>query len=274
MDVTADVALRERVAVDVKKELMQRYEIQNKLGQGGNAQVYLVCDRASKRRRALKEIIKSQDGLSQDLAYREAELIWKLKYPYFPEVLEVLETTEAVYIVMEYLEGETLGARLRRIGPQTCEDVLRWGKDLCLMLDYLHQRRPSVIYCDLKPDNIMVQSGGNLRLIDFGAVLELKKDRENAGPLLGTKGYAAPEQFIWGQNVDARTDIYGLGVTLYQLLTDKDPCKFPCNKYSIRDWNRSLPRKLAQVIKICTKENPRDRYPSCEILRQELCSLM
>lgn len=274
MDVTAGVTLRERFAVDVKKELKQRYEIQKKLGQGGNAQVYLVCDRDSKRKRAVKEIMKSRDGLSQDLAHREAELVWKLKYPYFPEVLEVFETTEAVYIVMEYLEGETLGARLRRMGPQPCEEVLRWGKDLCLMLDYLHRRHPAVIYCDLKPDNVMVQSGGNLRLIDFGAVLEIQERQKDTGPLFGTRGYAAPEQLIWGKTVDARTDIYGLGVTLYQLLTDKDPCEFPCKKYSIRDWNRSLSRRLDKVIKKCTKENPKERYPSCEKLRQELCSLM
>jgi Serine/threonine protein kinase len=260
--------------VERKKELMQRYEIQKILGQGGNAKVYLVCERASKRKRALKEITKSQDGLSQDLAHREAELIRKLKYPYFPEILEVSETTEAVYIVMEYLEGETLGARLRRMGPQPCEEVLCWGKDLCLMLDYLHRRHPAVIYCDLKPDNVMVQSGENLRLIDFGAVLEIQEDQKDTGPLFGTRGYAAPEQFIRGQTVDARTDIYGLGVTLYQLLTNKDPCEFPCKEYSIRDWNRSLPRRLDKIIQKCTKENPKERYPSCEKLRQELCSLM
>lgn len=256
------------------ENLGKRYEILKKLGQSPNAQVYLVCDKDSRKMRAVKEIKMTQERLSQDLAHREAELIRKLKYPYFPEVLEVFETKEVVYIVMEYLEGETLSSRLQRMGPQPLEDVLHWGKDLCLMLDYLHRRHPAVIYCDMKPDNVMVQSGGNLRLIDFGAVLEIEEGQKDKGPYLGTRGYAAPEQLIWGQTVDARTDIYGLGVTLYQLLTDKDPCEFACKEYSIRDWNRSLPRRLDKIIKKCTKENPRERFPSCEKLREELCSLI
>lgn len=250
--------------------LAERYEIKRRLGRGGNAHVYLARDMADGRNRAIKEISKSMDSRIYEFVYREAEIVRKLNYPYFPQIFDILHMAKADYIVMEYLEGETAGERLRRLGAQPAAEVVRWAKDLCLMLMYLHNHMPPMVYCDLKPDNIMIQSAGNLRLIDFGAVLELEQESGSPCLRLGTRGYAAPEQFDSGQPVDARTDIYALGRTMYELLTGKDPCKAENKEFAVRSLKRAMPRKLAQVIRTCTWEEPAKRYQSCEELREDL----
>lgn len=250
--------------------LAERYEIKRQLGRGGNAHVYLAGDRTDGRNRAIKEISKSLDSRVYKFAYREAEIVRKLNYPYFPQIFDILHMAEADYIVMEYLEGETAGERLRRLGPQPAGEVVRWAKDLCLMLMYLHSYTPSMVYCDLKPDNIMIQSAGNLRLIDFGAVLELGKEAGSSCLRLGTRGYAAPEQFDSGKAIDARTDVYALGRTMYELLTGKLPCKAEEKDFAVHSLKRSMPRKLAQVIRTCTWEEPAKRYQNCKELREDL----
>ncbi len=252
--------------------LMQRYEVLQRLAQGGSSQVYLAYDRVSGSKRALKGVSVSVNVRMNDIAKHEAELVRKLNYPYFPEIFEILSDRQTDYIVMEYLEGETLGDRLRRLGPQSCQEVCRWGKDLCLMLGYLHQRTPQTVYGDMKPDNVMIQSGGNLRLIDFGAVTEISEHKKPR-LILGTRGYAAPEQFDWRKGVDARTDIYSLGMTLYQLLTGNSPEQIAGRGFLISGRKKKLSKTWIQVITRCVKENPQDRYQDCRELRESLCRI-
>lgn len=248
--------------------LENRYEIRGILGKGGSSCVYFAYDRETGRNRAVKEIYKFQNPQAKLLARQEIELIQRLRYPYFPEIEEIIEKEEVFYIIMEYLEGETLAQVLARAGAGPWQQVVRWARDMCLVLGYLHACQPPVIYRDMKPENIMLQPGGNLRLIDFGAAwTDLGSHSDKVS--LGTKGYAAPEQ-LTGEPIDARTDIYGLGATMYHLLTGKDPSRFPCGQYSIRHWNRRLPRKLAKIVQKCTRPHPSDRYSSCQELRQAL----
>ncbi len=248
--------------------LNSRYEIQRILGSGGFSRVYLAYDREQERNRAVKEIRKSQgagEEIHTKIMRQETELIRRLNYPYFPSVEEVVEEEEALYIVMEYLEGETLEQVLKRSGPQAQEDVVRWARDMCLVLGYLHNCRPPVIYRDMKPGNIMLQPGGNLRLIDFGAVFT----GDVGAPNLGTRGYAAPEQLA-GEKVDSRTDIYGLGVTMYHLLTGQGPGHVPDGKFRIRRCRCGLSRRLDRIVRRCTCSDPDLRYHSCEELRKDL----
>lgn len=254
--------------LEVGSILAYRYEIKGKLGQGGFSQVYFAYDREKRKNCAIKEVEKSRSGQIHNMVRREAELIWKLRYPYFPEMEEIIETDQACYLVMEYLEGESLSSILYRSGSQPVEEVVRWAKDICLMLEYLHNCNPPVIYQDMKPSNIILQSGGNLRLVDFGAAWEERDGQERI--ILGTRGYAAPEQLDGSGKIDARTDIYGLGATMYHLLTGKDPGEFPCGEYSIRRWNRWLPKRLDRIIWKCTRQDPMERYVSCRELLEEL----
>ncbi len=259
---------KESAALRQGDKLKNRYEIQRILGAGGSSNVYLAYDKVQKKNRAIKEIRKSQGAVEEIhkiIMRQETELIMRLKYPYFPSVEEVVEEEEALYIVMEYLEGETLEQVLKRSGPQSQADVVRWARDMCLVLGYLHNCRPPVIYRDMKPGNIMLQPGGNLRLIDFGAVFTGDGDTPN----LGTRGYAAPEQLA-GERADARTDIYGLGVTMYHLLTGQEPGQVRDGAFQLRRCSRRLSRKLDRIVRRCTRPNPDQRYPSCEDLRKDL----
>lgn len=122
---------------------------------------------------------------------------------------------------MDYVEGRTLKAIVDERGAQPQEDVVNWAIQLCSVLDYLHTRKPAIIYRDLKPGNIMLRPDGRIVLIDFGTAREYKTGQEEDTISLGTKGYAAPEQYGGDGQTDARTDIYNLGATIYHLVTGK-----------------------------------------------------
>ena len=113
------------MGLKVGETLAQRYQIEKHLGRGGNAQVYLAYDVESGRKRAIKEINQSGDSRSYAFARREAQIIWKLKYPYFPQIFDIVETEQADYIIMEFLEGETAGERLIRLGSLPAGEVVR-----------------------------------------------------------------------------------------------------------------------------------------------------
>lgn len=263
------------MGLKTKELLAQRYRIEKHLGRGGNSQVYLAYDMENGRKCAIKEINQSENSRVYAFAHREVEIICKLKYPYFPQVFDIVEMEQADYIIMEYLEGETAGERLIRLGSLPAAEVVRMAKDLCLMLSFLHRYTPPMVYCDMKPDNIMMQSAGNLRLIDFGAVMESGQESKESSLRLGTRGYAAPEQFDMAKCVDARTDIYALGVTMYQLLTGKEPGqageKFAKDSKFFYCRSRHFQfRKLERIICKCVREDPGERYQDCDALREEL----
>ena len=161
---------------------------------------------------------------------------------------------------MDYIEGEPLSKIIKEHGPQPQEIVVAWGKQLCEVLYYLHTRKPAIIYRDMKPSNIMLRPDGNIKLIDFGIAREYKEDNTEDTDSLGTKGYAAPEQFGGNGQTDARTDIYCLGVTLYHLVTGRNPCKEPYEVRPIREVNAALSGGLEQIILKCTRKNPNERY--------------
>lgn len=249
-----------------------RYKIKEVLGKGGFSTVYLAYDKEKKRDWAVKEIRQEQVGNASafQMLKGEAELVQELAYPYFPQIKEMLETPGACYIIMEYLQGETLEDMLCRRGFLPPDEVARWGKDMCLVLGYLHRLTPPLVYRDMKPGNIMRQPGGNLRLMDFGSVWGWKGLCQQGEIRLGTRGYAAPEQMRQGGILDARTDIYGLGATMYRLLTGADVRQFPAGEYHVRHWNRRVPRRLDRIVWKCTRANPQQRYQSCDELEEAL----
>ena len=244
-----------------------KYEVLREIGRGGMSVVYLAMDKLLNKQWAIKEFRKDKDDESKQIALKalidESNLMKKLDHPTLPRIVDIIDERTNVYIVMDYIEGESLNKVLDAYGAQPQEAVIEWAKQLSDVLDYLHTQNPPVIYRDMKPANIMLKPDGTVRLIDFGIAREYKEGKAGDTEAIGTRGYAAPEQFGGKGQTDARTDIYSLGVTLYHLVTGKNPAEPPYEIYPIRHWNPSLSSGLEWLIQKCTQLNPGDRYQSC-----------
>ena len=244
-----------------------KYEILKLIGKGGMSQVYLAMDKNLNKQWAIKEIVKEARNRNNEVivqsAIAEANMMKKLDHPCLPRIVDIINKEDVIYVVMDYIEGEPLSKVLQQDGAQPQDVVLEWAESLCGVLEYLHSQNPPIIYRDMKPANVMLQPNGNVKLIDFGIAREYKEQNLEDTVSLGTKGYAAPEQFGGRGQTDARTDIYCLGVTLYHLLTGQSPCDPPYELYPIRQWNPNLSAGLENIIIKCTQLNPADRFDSC-----------
>jgi eukaryotic-like serine/threonine-protein kinase len=258
----------EFILADIGSVIDGKYEILKLIGKGGMSKVYLAMDKRLNKQWAVKEIEKSgRDKRNNEVviqsAIAEAHLIKRLDHPALPRIVDIIENNNIIYVVMDYIEGEPLNKIIDDYGAQPQDVVIDWAMQLCDVLDYLHTSNPPIIYRDMKPANVMLRPDGSLKLIDFGIAREFKEENIEDTVSLGTKGYAAPEQFGGKGQTDARTDVYCLGVTLYHLVTGQNPSDPPYEIYPIRDWNPNLSGGLERIIEKCTQLNPDDRYQSC-----------
>ena len=214
--------------------LKQRYRILASVGQGGMGAVYRAEDtQLGNRKVAVKEM--SQNGLSpQEIAEatenfkREALLLAGLMHPNLPRIYDHFNEAGRWYLVMDFIDGETLEAYLAQAkgGKLSVEEVLHIGIQLCTVLNYLHTQQPPIIFRDLKPANIMLSPEGHVYLVDFGIARHFKPGQAKDTIAFGSSGYAAPEQYGRTQTTP-RSDIYGLGAVLHQLITGDDPSLKP-----------------------------------------------
>ena len=255
--------------------LDHKYRILSEIGRGGMSVVYLAINERANKTWAVKVIRKdsAQDPSSvhRHLA-AETSLLKRLRHPNLPSIIDVLDDKDSLIIVMDYIEGTSLLERIKENGPQPEDEVIRWGIQLCDVLGYLHRQDPPVIYRDMKPANVILKPDGNVSLIDFGTAREYKYDaKDEDTTCLGTRGYAAPEQFGGKGQTDARTDIYCLGATLYHLLTGHSPAEPP---YEIKPLSFWMPHYrdsgLEKMLLKCTKPDPSERYRDCKELMYEL----
>ncbi|HLZ23505.1 MAG TPA: serine/threonine-protein kinase [Ktedonobacterales bacterium] len=255
--------------------LAGRYLVLKNVGQGGMAAVYKATDLRSGSTVAIKEM--SQDGLSpSDLtealaSFRsEAKMLASLRHPNLPRVYESFEERARQYLVMEFIDGETLEQRQQRSSgalPQPA--VLGWARQLCDVLTYLHSRKPPIVFRDLKPANIMLTPQGQIKLIDFGIARVFAPGRVQDTQVLGTPGFAPPEQYGKAQT-DARADVYALGCTLYQLLTGYDPATTPFNLPPMHSRNPAVSPVVQVAIERATKLDRDARYPSVDAFARDL----
>ena len=251
-----------------------KYEILKEIGRGGMSVVYVAMDLRLNKQWAIKEIKDDGSKDTQTLLKgleREANILKKVDHPVLPRIVDIIQKDNRVYVVMDYVEGRPISEILKEQGAQPQELVIEWAKQLGSALDYLHSMDPPVIYRDMKPSNIMLKPTGHVKLIDFGTAKEYKIENNADTTALGTRGYAAPEQFGDSQgrgiyNTDARTDIYCLGATLYHIVTGMNPCEPPYEIKPIRQWNPALSSGLEKILIKCTQPNPNDRYQSCSEL--------
>lgn len=247
--------------------LQGRYELVQKLGQGGMGAVYLANDRRlSTVRWAVKEMSDAQitsplDRQQAGDAFKhEAELLARLSHPNLPRVTDHFTENGKNYLVMEFVPGETLAAYCHTHGlPRPLPEVLAWAHQLCDVLGYLHRQAPPVIFRDLKPANVMRTPEGQLRLIDFGIARLFKAGQSRDTQAYGTMGYSAPEQYGRGQT-DARSDVYSLGVLLHHLLTGHDPAATPFRLPPVGQLNPAIPHPIAAAIARATDNDPNNRF--------------
>ncbi len=235
-----------------------KYRILDVIGRGGMSIVYLAVNERANKFWAVKEIAKADYG-SFAPDRKELELMKGFRHPSIPGIADVIDDGDRLLIVMDYVEGRSLDIRLAEQGAQSEEKVLEWAKQLCAALIYLHNRNPPVIYRDLKPANVIVKPDGMVSLIDFGAAREYRPQRMKDTVSLGTRGYAAPEQYEENGLSDVRTDIYCLGVMLFQLLTGESPHSLR----PIRQCNSAFSAGLEEIIRKCTQVRKEERYQSC-----------
>lgn len=252
-----------------------KYKILSEVGHGGMSVVYLAINERANKTWAVKEIRK--DGVCDFEAVKqglvvETDMLKKLNHDHLPSIIDVIDTQDSFLIVMDYIEGKSLQSVLKSSGAQPKDLVIKWGIQLCDVLGYLHGRNPAIIYRDMKPANVMLKPNGDITLIDFGTAREFKnRAMVEDTTCLGTRGYAAPEQFGGRGQTDARTDIYCLGATLYHLLTGHSPAEPPYEIKPLSYWDPQYAGSgLEYIINKCCQQDPMHRYQSCEELMYDL----
>ncbi len=210
-----------------------RYLIVETIGRGGMGAVYKALDmRLENTPVAVKEMSTNALGPGKlaeavEAFKKEASMLIKLRHPALPRITDYFSNgDDRWYIVMDYIEGETLEAIAQKRGPIPEAELIDWAKQICGVLDYLHNQAPPVIFRDLKPANIMLTSNNEIKLIDFGIARHFKPGTTSDTSHYASLGFSPPEQYGEGQT-DSRSDIYSLGATMHYLLTGIDPSKKP-----------------------------------------------
>lgn len=261
--------------------LNDRYIIVGLAGRGGMGSVYKAADTQEENRLvAIKEMSQAsltveRLGEAQERFRLEAEMLGQLSHPNLPRVIDSFAECGRSYLVMEYIDGQTL-MQLLLDSPERqlpVDQVVRYAIQLCDVLTYLHQQTPAIIFRDLKPSNVMVTSDGHVYLIDFGIARMFKQGKMQDTIPLGSEGFCPPEQFGTGQT-SPRSDLYSLGATLYYCLTGKNPRTNKPTLFDfapIADYNATVPSDLDKLIQwlLATREElrPPDAAQVCRILQ-------
>ncbi len=251
--------------------LAGRYRLDARIGSGGMSTVYRAFDQTLERPVAIKvmhrEIASDSDQLER--FRREARAVAQLSHPHVVGVIDAGEEDGRPFIVFEHVEGETLKQRIRRLGPLEIGEAVAYAIEIARALGAAHQRH--IVHRDVKPQNVLVDAEGRAKVTDFGIARTLDEDGLTAdGRVIGTTDYVAPEQAL-GQNVTGQSDLYSLGIVLYEMLTGEVPyagenqvavamahVREPMPDVQAR--RPEVSAALAAVVDKATAKEPADRY--------------
>ncbi len=266
-----------------EKRRIGDYEILGVLGSGGMGQVFKVRNVISDRIEAMKIILPDLAG-RQDLAdrfLREIKLLAGLNHPNIAALRTALTVDNQLLMIMEYVEGTTVSARLEQ-GPLPIPDAVNYTSQILEALSYAHQR--NIIHRDIKPSNMMVTPEGVVKLMDFGIARSGDaSDLTATGAALGSLYYMPPEQ-VKGQPTDARSDLYSVGASLYEMVTRERPFKAD-SSYSLMaahvqqppkppiEWRTDLPGALNEIILLAMAKEPGQRFQSADAFRNALSTV-
>ena len=263
------------------QKINDRYEIIKTIGEGGMANVYLAHDTILDRKVAIKVL---RGDLSNDEKFirrfkREALSVSNLSHPNIVEVYDVGEEDGNYYIVMEYIEGKTLKQLLQKRGALTLTEVIDIMSQLTDGLAHAHEAY--IIHRDIKPQNIMIEDNGRIKITDFGIAMALNSTQlTQTNSVMGSVHYLPPEQAN-GKGATVKSDIYSLGILMYELLTGSVPFKGDTaveialkhmkeKVPSVRKQNPTIPQSVENIILKATAKNPKNRYDSVREMHADL----
>lgn len=261
--------------LDRRTLLHKRYLIQRVIGQGGMGAVYQAKD--LKRQGAvcaIKEMslsmVPAEEQAQAIQNFKiEAKILWGLNHPNLPSFTGFFSENQRYFLVMEFVDGSTLEDLLERNGaPFSERRVLGWARQLCDVLEYLHSQNPPIIFRDMKPGNVMLMRNGHIKLIDFGIARFFRSTSSQDTQLLGTPGFAPPEQYGKAQT-DERSDVYSLAMTLFQLLTNT-LSETGFGLKDVRAINPQISPSVARALEKATALDPDERYESVAAFRRAL----
>jgi serine/threonine-protein kinase len=266
----------------VGKTVAGRYELEEVVGHGGMSSVYRAHDALLERYVALKFLHEqyNEDDDFVERFKREARSVAQLQHPNIVTVIDRGEEEGRQYIVFEYIDGENLKELVVRKGRLDVADALEVATEIARALAFAHDR--GLIHRDVKPQNVLLNGDGRAKVTDFGIArsLDVEHGVTQTGTVLGSSNYIAPEQAS-GQVVDVRTDIYSLGVVLYELLTGEVP--FPGESFvavamkhvhepppNVLDVRGDVPLRVAAAVDRALEKDPEQRFPTMDAFAAEL----
>src|SRR5215471_9107876 len=255
--------------------LQGRYLLEDLLGEGGFGAVYRARDlHLARRLCAVKETFDTSSAAAAQFRL-EAEILAGLEHPYLPEVWDYFSEGHGLYLVMEFIEGEDLESQLNRDGPLPELLVRQWISQLCGALALMHARQPAVIHRDIKPANIKIRTNGQPVLVDFGLAKVYHPTQETViAARAVSDGFSPIEQYGRGRT-DARSDIYALGATLYNLLTGVIPPDAPARAINDplippRQLNPAISPAMERIILRALTMRAESRYQSALALKHDI----